>query len=479
MSIKPEFEDLIISIFENAPYGIISFESIRDEKNSIIDFRCLFINPKAEKIIGIPSSEMIGNTLLNTMPGNKEAGLFDLYVNVVETRESTSLKKYYKGEHFDNWFEIHASALADGFTVSFVDISEHERAIRKAKASEVRYEQLFQESIDAIFITNNELLFLETNDAMLKAFGYEREIMRSLTFKSLFLNEEDFIRFNKEFYKNDRVEEFEAELLLSTGKTGICLINVVELSQTEDGLRLYQGIIKDITRRKLSERELIWAEKLSMTGKIARSIAHEVRNPLTNLSLALGQLKDEIPPEVEEADLYIDIIERNSKRIGNLITELLESSKPKSLRLTKTLLNEVVKETLVLVKDRLKLQGMKLEEDYDTSIPLIPLDADQIKTALVNLFVNAIEAMRADEGVLSVRTYMEEDTLFLEVADNGVGIPQDNIDSLFEPFFTAKIGGMGLGLTAVQNIIKSHMGQISASSVVGEGTIFRISFCVD
>tara|TARA_R110001599_G_scaffold100004_4_gene256108 strand:+ start:738 stop:2177 length:1440 start_codon:yes stop_codon:yes gene_type:complete len=479
MSIKPEFEDLIISIFENAPYGIISFQSIRDERDKIIDFECLFINPKAEKITGIPSGKMVGNTLLATMPGNKEAGLFDLYAKVVETRESISVKRHYEGEHFDNWFEIHASALADGVTISFVDISEHERAIRKAKASEVRYEQLFQESIDAIFITNNELLLLETNDAMLKTFGYVRAVMRSLTFKNFFLNEEDFIRFNKEFYKNDRVEEFEAELLLSNGKTGICLINIVELSQTEEGLRLYQGIIKDITRKKMSERELIWAEKLSMTGKIARSIAHEVRNPLTNLSLALEQLKDEIPAEVEEADLYIDIIERNSKRIGNLITELLESSKPKSLKLTKSILNEVVEDTLDLVKDRLKLQGMKLEEDYDPSIPLIPLDSDQMKTALINLFVNAIEAMKAGEGVLSIKTYLEDGTIFLEVRDNGMGIPQENIDSLFEPFFTAKVGGMGLGLTAVQNIIKSHTGQISARSTVGEGTVFQISFSVD
>ena len=479
MSLKPEFEDLIISIFENAPYGIISFKSIRDENDKIIDFECLFINPKAEKIVGIPAHQMVGNSLLNTMPGNKEAGLFDLYVKVVEKRKSTSIKKHYEGEHFDNWFEIHASPLADGLTVSFLDISEHERTVRKAKASEVRYEQLFHESIDSIFITNNELLLLETNDAMLRTFGYEREAMRILTFKSLFLNEDDFIRFNKEFYKNDRVEEFEAELLLSDGKTGICLINIVELSQTEDGLRLYQGIIKDITRKKMSERELIWAEKLSMTGKIARNIAHEVRNPLTNLSLALDQLKDEIPAEVTEADLYIDIIARNAKRIGNLITELLESSKPKSLNLTNTSLNEVVQVTLELIKDRLKLQGMKLIEDYDPSIPSIPLDSDQMKTALVNLFINAIEAMEPEKGILSVKTYLKEDMIFLEIADNGIGISEDNIDSLFEPFFTAKIGGMGLGLTTVQNIIKSHTGHISASSMVGEGTTFQISFIKD
>ncbi|MGW8121679.1 PAS domain-containing sensor histidine kinase [Roseivirga echinicomitans] len=479
MSSKPGFEDLIISIFENAPYGIISFKSIRDERDKIIDFECLFINPKAERIVGVPSHEMVGNTLLTVMPGNKTAGIFDRYVDVVETRKSTSFKNHYDGEHFDNWFEIHASALGDGITISFLDISDHEMAIRKAKASEARYEQLFQESIDSIFITNSELLLLEANNSMLTTFGYNRGSIRNFSLKNLFLNEDDFIRFNKEFYKNDRVEEFEAELLLNDGKSGICLINVVELSQSEDGLRLYQGIIKDITRKKLSERELIWAEKLSMTGKIARSIAHEVRNPLTNLSLALAQLKDEIPPEVDEADLYIDIIERNSKRIGNLITELLESSKPKSLKLTKTLLNGVVAETLLLVKDRLKLQGMKLIEDYDSSIPLIPLDSDQMKTALINLFINAIEAMKMGEGVLTIRTYFEDRTVYLEVADNGIGIPEENINSLFEPFFTAKATGMGLGLTAVQNIIKSHAGKISASSVLGEGTVFHVSFGID
>ncbi|MFT7270292.1 MAG: two-component system, sporulation sensor kinase E, partial [Roseivirga sp.] len=236
------------------------------------------------------------------------------------------------------------------------------------------------------------------------------------------------------------------------------------------------GVIKDVTRKKKADQEILWAEKLSMTGKIARSIAHEVRNPLTNLSLALEQLKDEVPEDIEDAELYFNIIKRNADRIGTLVTELLDSSKPKSLQLKGQSLNDVVLESMALVSDRIKLQNMTLVQNYHTSLPMIALDRDQIKIALLNIFINAIEAMKPDIGELRVTTYQEENEIVLEVSDNGKGIPKENLGKLFEPFFTAKKGGMGLGLTTFQNIIQSHLGKVRVTSELGFGTSFFISF---
>ncbi len=469
-------DKLLSSILESAPYGIMTFSSVRSDEGKIIDFEFLLVNKAAEKMVNMSSEELVGSTMLTKLPGNKEAGLFDKYCEVVETGKSISLDEHYEGEDFDNWFRIQAEKLGDGFAVSFLDISEFKGRARELEQSEARYKKLFYESMDSIFITNNELLFMEVNSAMIDVFGYSTEQLRAISLKDLFQDENDFWRFNKEFYKNDRVEEFETELLLANGKTAFCVINLINLSPDEDQINKYQGVIKDVSRKKKADQEILWAEKLSMTGKIARSIAHEVRNPLTNLTLALEQLKDEVPEEVEDAELYFKIIKRNAERIGTLVTELLNSSKPKSLQLKSQPVNEVVQESLKLVKDRIKLQNMTLKEDYDATLPHIALDQDQIKVALLNIFINAIEAMKPDEGELTIRTYQEDDEVILQVADNGRGIPKENLNKLFEPFFTAKKGGMGLGLTTFQNIIQSHLGKVKVTSQVGEGTSFYISF---
>lgn len=471
-------QELLNSVLDSAPCGIMTFQAIRDEEGGIVDFRFILVNKIAEEIVRAPEEELSKTTLLKQMPGNKQAGLFEKYCQVVETGRAISLDQHYKGEHLDHWFRIQADKIGDGFTVSFLDITEFRQGAHELKQSESRYRKLFDESMDSIFLVNNELLFLEVNDSMVTAFGYTKEQVRTISLKDLFRKEDDFWRFNQEFYKHDRVEEFEAELLLANGKSAICLINIINLRPEEDLMNLYQGVIKDISRKKRAEEEILWAEKLSMTGKIARSIAHEVRNPLTNLSLALEQLKDEIPEEVEDAELYFNIIERNAGRIGTLVTELLDSSKPKSLQLSRQPLNDVVKESVKLVKDRLKLQHMRLKEAYGKGLPEIALDPDQIKIALLNVLINAIEAMKPDVGELQISTTMEDADLVLRIKDNGRGIPQEDIGKLFEPFFTAKKGGMGLGLTTFQNIIQSHLGKVKVESEPGIGTTFIISFPV-
>ena len=476
MAANSTSETLLNSILETAPYGIMVFKSLRDKSGKIEDFEFKVVNKAAEKIMGTPADELVGSTMSENLPKHIEFGFFDKSCEVVETGNAVSIDQDYSLNDVEYWFRIKAEKLEDGLTVSILDITGFKERTKELKHSEARYRKLFYESMDSIFIVNNELLFLEINDAMRTIFGYSRDKIRLITLKEMFKNEDDFLRFNQEFYKNDRVEEFEAELVLANGKIAHCIINLINLSPDEDMISSYQGVIKDITRKKKADQEILWAEKLSMTGTIARSIAHEVRNPLTNLSLALEQLKDEVPDEVEDAELYFNIIKRNADRIGTLVTELLDSSKPKSLQLKERSLNDVLRESLKLVKDRVKLQNMKLKVNYDKSIPDIALDEDQIKIALLNIFINAIEAMKPDQGKLMVSTYLEGEEVVLQVSDNGKGIPKESLNKLFEPFFTAKKGGMGLGLTTFQNIIQSHLGKVKVTSELGVGTNFYISF---
>ncbi len=342
---------------------------------------------------------------------------------------------------------------------------------------ENKYRSLFERSIDAIFVATNELRFQDANPSVERLLGYSRDELRCLNPARLFadLNHLRELRFNVR--EHGQIKDFETVLINRNGRKRICQISVWAVDDVVGRPEWYQGIVRDITDQKRAQQDLILAEKLTMTGKIARSIAHEVRNPLTNLSLALEQLKDELDVDNEYVTMFTDIIGRNVDRIGQLITEMLNSSKPRELDRKKQDFNAVVKATLQLVSDRIKLKRMRLETHFSTDDCHALLDRDQVKTALLNILVNAVEAMEEGKGMLLVKTTcMEDNRVCVEVADNGGGISEADRKRLFDPFFTGKSGGMGLGLTATQNIINSHKGSIEVESQVGQGTTFRLFF---
>lgn len=245
------------------------------------------------------------------------------------------------------------------------------------------------------------------------------------------------------------------------------------------GTKLDDGIavtISDVSGRKNALKELMDAEKLAVTGRISRTIAHEVRNPLTNIDLSLEQVKDTVGASGEEAKTYLDIIARNSQRINQLITELLDSSKPTQIEVKACQVNDLIETTLQLAIDRIHLKKIKLVKEYGEEIPVVMLDEEKIKTALLNLIINAVEAMEEEKGILTIRTRQRAGRCIIEVEDNGSGISKENMENLFVPFFSKKSKGMGLGLTAAQNIIITHKGTIDVESTVGKGTKFTVTF---
>jgi PAS domain S-box-containing protein len=342
---------------------------------------------------------------------------------------------------------------------------------------ENKYRSLFERSIDAIFVATNDMHFQDANPSVERLLGYSREELQVLNPARLFADLNHFRQLRFNVREHGQIKDFETTLINKNGRKRICQISVWAVEDIAGRPEWYQGIVRDITDQKRAQQDLILAEKLTMTGKIARSIAHEVRNPLTNLSLALEQLKEELDTDNEYVTMFTDIIGRNVDRIGQLITEMLNSSKPRELDRKKQDFNAVVKATLQLVSDRIKLKRMRLETSFSADDCYAMLDRDQVKTALLNILVNAVEAMEEGKGVLMVKTTcMEDNRVCVEVTDNGGGISEADRKRLFDPFFTGKSGGMGLGLTATQNIINSHKGSIEVESAVGQGTTFRLYF---
>ena len=220
--------------------------------------------------------------------------------------------------------------------------------------------------------------------------------------------------------------------------------------------------------------ELKSIEKFASTGRIARTIAHEVRNPLTNISLAAEQLK-ETSGGNEDSDQLLGMISRNVNRINQLVSDLLTATKSQQLEFTSVNINDLVDEALDLARDRIELNRIRVEKHYDKSICQLSVDVEKIKLSFLNIIVNAIEAMEKDKGVLTITTYNAGSKCIIDFGDNGMGIDPETVQKLFDPYFTSKTNGNGLGLTNTQNIILSHKGNIHVRSFKGKGSNFIVT----
>lgn len=350
------------------------------------------------------------------------------------------------------------------------------QVVRELDEKEKKYRSLFERSIDPIFLANIDFKILDVNQSFLNFFGYDSRNSVSINLSEIFSDQKDYESLLLDLKDDDQVKDFEVVLVNKRGDKKICMINCVFIPDQSSDFCCYQGIIYDLTLRKKAEKDMLVAERLSMTGKLARTIAHEVRNPLTNLNLALEHLRDEMPENNEAVKLYSEIIERNARRIDTLITEMLNSSKPKELNLELADVPEILDDTLTLATDSINLNQVKLQKHYVKNLPRILVDREKLKIAFLNIIVNAIEAMEHGKGELTVDVKLEQNTLVVTLSDNGKGIPADDLEKLFDPFFTEKPGGMGLGLTSTKNIINSHNAYIEVESTVAKGTSFIIYF---
>ncbi len=466
-------EELLESMLKATSNGILCFETVRDDAGEVRDFRCVFINDIGAQALGGDVEAFLGvnmSALEVFHPIEQFAGQLKQVL-----ADGRLLTFEHLAESSQRYFRVTAVRIRDGVTLNMQDITVLREVQQEMETEEIKYRRLFEESIDAICLIDEHFNIREANSSCLDMLHYTWQDLHCISLSDLVGDEAAFDLFRKTLATKGKVEEFELSLQTKSGKAKPSLLNGVVI-EDDQGHPLYLLVIRDLTKRKQTERDLLRAEKLSMTGKIARTIAHEVRNPLTNLTLVIDQLKDEVAEHSEDADMYFEIIDRNIDRIGKLIADLLNSSKPRALTLVQQSLNKLVMEALDLVRDRITLREMSLVLSLTEEPNELPLDADQFKVALLNLLINAIEAMEVGKGQLLVTTECLEDQVLLSIQDNGVGMSDDELNQLFEPYFTGKKQGTGLGLTTVQNIIHSHHGRINVDSEVGAGTTFSITF---
>ncbi|KAA2245240.1 PAS domain S-box protein [Chitinophaga agrisoli] len=343
--------------------------------------------------------------------------------------------------------------------------------LRTLAESEKKYYGVFEKAHDLILLADCDKNIIDANPAALRTLQYEKDDILYMNLKNLFLFEEQYRHFFEQIFGEDGCGPSEYNFVTKTGKKLDVMVNAVML---DAAAQIFLCVVQDITEKKREEQEKQQQQKFVITGRIARVIAHEVRNPLTNILLAVSQFKLEPTAATEDSQLYTDIIERNCIRINQLITELLHSTRMIELHIQQHGINELTEKALVLAQDRLQLNEIKVEKQFSEPDVMIPADAEKVEIALLNIIINAIEAMTPGQGELEIYTTRNNDKAIIQIRDNGPGIPEDMKAKLFDPFFTSKPKGSGLGLTSTQNIIINHKGNIHVDSEPGRGTTFSI-----
>jgi signal transduction histidine kinase len=297
--------------------------------------------------------------------------------------------------------------------------------------------------------------------------------------------------------QGDHVEEKEMDVEVK-GVNRLLSLKVLPLVEDRQvsGSLIY---IEDITEKRNREARFRRAENLASLTTLAAGVAHEIKNPLGAISIHIQLMQkamtknremfalshpegvdhvgQEPGPTFDVLDKYIAVVNEEIVRLNRIVVDFLFAVRPMDLDLRKGSVNTVISELASFVGPELEQSHISCALELEEDLPRISLDERYMKQALLNLVKNAQAAMSGG-GALTIKTWRKDEEVFVSVCDTGVGISEENISKIFEPYFTTKETGSGLGLTLVFKIIREHEGEISVKSREGKGTCFNLSFPV-
>lgn len=232
-------------------------------------------------------------------------------------------------------------------------------------------------------------------------------------------------------------------------------------------------IFRDLGEVRKLQEEVRRKEKLAALGSLAAGIAHEIRNPLSSIK-GFAKYFESHSVQGSEGRELAAVMTKEVDRLNRVITELLEFARPSDLKTQPMNVNDLIMHTLRLVRQDAESKKVKIEFSRDEGLPKIDIDPDRFTQALLNLYLNAVQAMDAG-GVLSIDARTDaHGGVRIEVMDTGKGIPPESLGSIFNPYFTTKASGTGLGLAIVHKVVEAHHGDIKVRSELGRGTVFSI-----
>ncbi len=241
----------------------------------------------------------------------------------------------------------------------------------------------------------------------------------------------------------------------------------------------FNEMVGKLRERESLEKRLYEAEHLSKVGQLASGIAHEIRNPLNYISLAIDHLKSEILPSCgerqTELETLTDKIKEEVRRVNYMVVNFMNYGRPLKLRMSRLCYPDLIAKALPLLQDKLSEQRIEVVTELAPDLPLMQADPELLRNCLFNFITNAAQAMPLGGKITLGACYDRESKQFrLTFADEGEGLAEEDTLKIFQPYFTTKEAGIGLGLAITERIIKEHGGEIIVESKLGEGTLFTV-----
>lgn len=240
----------------------------------------------------------------------------------------------------------------------------------------------------------------------------------------------------------------------------------------------FNEMTAELEKKSELENKLKEAEKSAVVGRLGSAIAHEIRNPLNYINLTLDHLRAKFKPEEdgkkETFEKLTSQLKSEVARINQQITDFLSYSRPPKLQLDSINIHKVVEDSLRIVEAQAAEQNIKVSLSEEENLPDIAGDAEFLRSVFNNLFINAVQAMGTEGGKLDVKVSAKDEYVQIDIRDTGGGIPAENIEKVFEPYFSTKETGTGLGLAIVKKVVDDHNGTITVQSEKDKGTCFVV-----
>jgi len=459
-----ESEQLYRTLFDNSDDGFLLVEPIF-EKDGTCDFRILKLNKSYEHQFGAKADDVLGKKGRDVIPTLEEK-YFSLFCNVVKTGKSLHIEVFNKASK--KWYDSYYFPYTESKVgVLFRDITDRKKTEAALRDSEEQYRVYVESSPVAFFVIDPQQRYIQVNDAAVKLLGYIKPEFYKMTIRDVTF-EEDIPLAMKQYaeLKANGKSVMEFKLKRKDGQPVYVILNSILLS---DGKAM--AFCEDITERKKLEKRLQINERLAAIGATASMVGHDIRNPLQAMLSDIFLLKSELAA-TQSGDSVIENLtdlEDNILYINKIVADLQDYSRRLNPEFSIIDLSEVICNVL---------SNINIPENVDpsvnvTGLPSIRTDPALIQRVLTNLVNNAIQAM-PDGGDLTITGVIKEEKLLITVSDTGIGIPEEIKAKLFQPMFTTKAKGQGLGLAVAKRLINALNGTINFESKKGVGTKFTI-----
>lgn len=490
---RPQVKHFLDRLLDHVPIGVLNVDIL----GSVMG-----LNRFASQILNSSEREAIGSSLIDIFPVTEREALRDLIAQcVAPARHRTPVVfDISKIAGKERYVEVMASSLVDrsgqlGATVILQDVTartlaenERSKAEDALKISEGLYRELVQTMSEALALTDENHCITYVNDSFCNMFGYSSEEVLSKSLLS-FVHEDDKAAMHDCMVNpvpGEGVHRYETAWVTKQGEKIFTLTSPKRLFDPEMSYVGCLGVFTDITERKLIEgrekkhlMELAHVSRVTTLGEMSSQIAHELAQPLAAIAaLSTGSLKM-LKSETADRDEIIQSltnISEQSSRAREVVLRLRNFVRNDEIQYTRIELDKLIRTVVHLVEMEARWHSLPVQLDLQGPLPTTMGDRILLEQVILNLVHNAIEAMQIverHERRLTIRTSNDNaGFLHVEVIDNGPGFVEQDINQIFQPFFSTKSDGMGMGLAITRSIIKAHKGELSASNNVQGGATF-------